>query len=169
MKPSYSTALVIGAITGVVISLSLLVFFAASGAVPSLTAVLDGSDVVPTLSAPASATWIMVIFAGLVGGLIVSTVTYAVGKVLAPEASSAPLIVVAPLGAVIGAVIGMVVFPLGITVAGSISEGNANIGVADLAVLTAIAGLVGGGAVAWLSYILVRPSTPADDPELLAA
>jgi hypothetical protein len=169
MKPSYSTALVIGAITGVVVALSLLVFFAASGAVPSLTAVPDGSDVVPTLTAPASATWIIVILAGAGGGLVVSIATFAVGRVLDPEASSAPLAVVAPLGAIVGAVIGMVVFPLGITVAGSISEGNANIGVADLTVLTAITGLVGGGAIAWLSYILVRPSSPADDPELLAA
>lgn len=169
MKPSYSTALVIGAVTGVIVALSLFVFFAAAGAVPSLTAVAEGTDVVPTLSASASATWIVVILAGLAGGFLIATITWAVGRVLDPQASSAPLVVVAPLGAAIGAIIGMIVFPLGITVAGSISEGNANIGVADLVMLTAIVGLVAGGSVAWLSYLLVRPSVPADDPELLAA
>jgi hypothetical protein len=168
MKPSYSTALAVGALTGVVIALSLFVFFAAAGAVPSLTAVQDGTDVVPTLSASASATWIVIILAGLIGGLLIAVVTWTVGRVIDPDAAAAPLVIVAPLGAVVGAIIGMVVYPLGITVVGSIADGNANIGVADLAVLTAVSGLVGGGSIAWLSYVLVRPTAPAEDTELLA-
>jgi len=168
MKPSYSTALVVGAVSGLVLGLCLFAFITAYGGIPSLTAVVEGSDVTPTLAAAASATWVMIVLAGLVGGTVIAVATYAVARVLEPDASSAPLIIIGPLGAVIGAVIGMVVFPLGITVMGSISEGNAVIGVADLVILTAITGLVAGGAVAWLSYILARPSAPAEDTELLS-
>jgi hypothetical protein len=169
MKPRYSSALVIGAVSGLVLSLCLVAFITAYGGVPSLIAVVDGSDVVPTLSAAASATWIMVILAGIVGGLILSISTYGVARVLEPEASSAPLAVVAPLGSIIGAVIGMVVFPLGITVVGSISEGSAIIGVSNLVILAGVVGIVAGAIVTWLTYVLARPSTPAVDPELLAA
>lgn len=169
MKPNYSTAIVIGAVSGLVISLALFTFVAASGGISSLEIELDGADVIPTFAASASATWTMVVLASLGGGAIIATATYATARVIEPEAAAAPLIVVASLGAVIAAVVGMVVFPLGVTVMGSISEGNAVVGVGDMVVLTAMVGLVSGGSIAWLSYILTRPPTPAVDTELLAA
>jgi hypothetical protein len=168
MKPSYSTAVVIGALAGLVLALALFVLVAASGGIPSLEIELDGTDVIPTIAASASATWTMIVLASAVAGAIIATVTYAVARVIEPGASAAPLIVVAPLGAVIAAVVGVVVFPIGVTIMGSISEGNAIIGVADMVILAATAGLVSGGSVAWLSYILSRPSAPEIDTELLA-
>lgn len=161
-------SLVIGAVTGVVIALALFTFVAASGAVRTLMTELDGADVVPTFAPSASATWIMVILAGLAGGALIATVTRTASRVIDPGTPSAPGAIIVSLGAVIGATIAMVVYPLGITVLGSITEGNAVIGVADFVVLTAVAGLIAGAGVAWFSYILARPSAPAEDPELLA-
>jgi hypothetical protein len=168
MKPSYSTAVVIGALSGLVIALALFTFVAASGGIPSLEVALDGADIVPTFAASASATWTMIVLSSAVGGTIIAAVTYAVARVIEPEASVAPLIVVASLGAVVAPVVGMVMFPLGVTVMGSIDDGNAVIGVADMVLLAATTGLVAGGSVAWLSYILTRPTVPAIDTELLA-
>ena len=142
MKPSYSTAVVIGALAGLVISLALFVFVTASGGIPSLEIEIDGADVIPTIAASASATWTMIVLTSAVGGAIIATVTYAVARVIEPAAAAAPLIVVAPLGAVIAAVVGMVVFPLGVTIMGSISDGNAIIGVGDMVILAGAAGLV---------------------------
>ena len=51
---------------------------------------------------------------------------------------------------------------------GSIAEGRAIVGVADLVLLASLAGLVAGGSVAWFSYVLARPHEPAEDTELLA-
>ncbi|KAA3641895.1 MAG: hypothetical protein DWP92_00365 [Armatimonadetes bacterium] len=169
MKPNYTAALVIGGVAGLVMALALFTFFAAYGAVPSLTVELDGTDVVPTFSAAASATWMIVILAGIVGGALIATITRVVARVIEPEGKSVSLGVIASVGALIAPTVAMVVFPLGITVMGSVREGSAVIGVADFVVLAAVAGLLAGGSVAWLSYILARPSVPADDPELLAA
>ncbi|MCZ7533978.1 MAG: hypothetical protein M5U23_11350 [Acidimicrobiia bacterium] len=169
MKPNYTAALVIGGVSGLVVSLALFTFFAASGAVPSLTVEVDGSDIVPTFSAAASATWIIVILSSIVGGTIIAILTRAVARVIEPDGRSMSLGVIASVGAVVAPLVAMVIFPLGITVLGSISDGHAIIGVADLVMLAAVVGLLAGASVAWLSYILARPSTPAEDPELLAA
>ena len=169
MKPNYTAALVIGGVTGLVMALALFTFFAASGAVPSLGVELDGSDVIPTFSAAASATWMIVILSGLVGGTVIAIMTRVVARVIEPEGKSVSLGVIASLGAVVAPTVAMVVFPLGITVLGSVSEGSAIIGVADFVILAAVTGLLAGGSVAWISYILARPSTPAKDPELQTA
>lgn len=169
MKPNYFAALVIGGVTGLVMALALSSFFAATGAVPSLGAEVDGSDIIPTFSPAASATWMIVILAGLTGGAVLATITRAVARVIAPESHSASLGVIASIGAGIAATVSMVVFPLGITVTGSITDGHAVIAVTEFVLLAAITGLIGGAAVAWISYLLARPSTPADDPELQAA
>ncbi len=169
MKPNYTAALVIGGVSGLVVALALFTFFAASGAVPSLTVEVDGSDVVPTFSAAASATWMVVILSSIVGGTVIAILTRVVARVIEPGGRSMSLGVIASVGAVVAPLVAMVVFPLGITVLGSISDGHAIIGVADLVILTAIVGLLAGASVAWISYILARPSTPAEDPELLTA
>jgi len=169
MKPSYSTAAVVGAISGLVLAWVFFAYIAAAGAIRSLEIEIVGGDPVPTFASSASATWLLVVIGSVLGGALVAIVTRAVGRVLDPEGASGSLAVLVPLGAVIAGVISMIVFPLGVTVMGSITEGNAVIGVADMVVLVSIAGLIGGGAVGWVSYVIVRPSTPAEDTELLAA
>ncbi len=157
MKPSYITALVVGALTGTVLALSLMLYFAATGGVPSVDAVIEGTRVLPVFATPASALWIIVILTSALGGFVVSTATRAVSKALDPDAESAPLAVIAPLGMVIAPVIGMAVFPLGAVVLGSIEEGTVTVGVVEMVALAGVTGLVAGAFIVWLSYILARP------------
>lgn len=157
MKPSYLTALLIGAVTGVVLALCLTLYVAATGGIPSVNAVVEGTSVVPVFSPPASSLWIMVILASALGGLIAAVATKAVARAIDPEARSASLAIIAPLGVVVAAVLGMALFPLGTIVFGSIEEGNATLSVVELIALAATTGLVAGGLIVWLSYILARP------------
>lgn len=167
MKPSYLTATVVGAVSGLVIALSIFTFAAAAGAIPSLTAEIQGSQVVPTFEPAASATWQIVVLSGLIGGMLIAIITRAVGRVLDPDSQSS-LAVVVPLGAFLGAVGAMAIIPLGISVLGSVDGGLVIIGVADFVVLAALAGLVAGGIVAWITYVIVRPPAYKEDAELLS-
>lgn len=163
MKPSYLTALVIGAVTGLVLALSLTLYVGATGGIPSVDAVVDGSSVVPVFAPPASSLWIIVILTSALGGLIAAVATKAVARAIDPDAQSASLVVIAPLGVVVGAVIGMAVFPLGTLVLGSIEEGTVTLSVVQLVALASITGLVAGGLVVWFSYILARPPQIEED------
>lgn len=169
MKPSYLTAFIVGSVTGLVMAVVLVTYVTATGGIPSLSAELDGADVVPTIAPAASAMWITVIVAGLVGGFILAAGTKAVASVIEPEAATASVTVITTVGAVVGATVAMVVMPLGVTILGSINDGTAIIGVADLVLLAAVTGLLAGGSVVWLSYLLARQPQPTADPELLAA
>jgi hypothetical protein len=166
MKPSYITAFIVGALTGVVLALSLMLYVGATGGVPSVSAVVDGTRVVPVFAAPASALWIMVILASAFGGFVAAAATKAVSRAIDPDAASASLAVIAPLGIVVAPVIGMAVFPLGVVVLGSIDEGTTTLGVVEMVALAGLTGLVAGGLVVWLSYILARPPIAQEDTSI---
>ena len=163
MKPSYMTAVVVGALTGLVLALSLMLYVGATGGVPSLNAVNDGTRVVPVFAAPASSLWIVVILASAFGGFVAGVATRAVSRAIDPDAASASLAVIAPLSMVIAPVIGMAVFPLGAVVLGSIDEGTVTVSVVEMVALAGVTGLVGGGFIVWLSYILARPPIAEED------
>lgn len=166
MKPSYLTALLVGAVTGVVLALSLMLYVAATGAIPTVDAVIEGSSVVPVFAPPASALWIMVILTAGFGGVIAAIATKAVARAIDPDAPSASLAIIAPLGFVVGAVIGMAVFPLGAMVLGSIEQGTVTLSVVEVVSLALITGLVAGGLIVWFSYILARPPQIEQDEEI---
>lgn len=163
MKPSYITALVVGALTGLVLALSLMLFVGATGGVPSMNAVVDGTRVIPVFAPPASALWIMVIITSAFGGFVAATATKAIARVIDPDARPVSLGVIAPLGMIVAAVIGMAVFPLGVAALGTIEEGVATISVVQMLALASTTGLVAGALVVWLSYILARPPVVEED------
>ncbi|RLE12365.1 MAG: hypothetical protein DRJ28_09165 [Actinobacteria bacterium] len=163
MKPSYMTALVVGALTGLILAISLMLYTGATGGVPSVDAVIDDTRVVPVFAAPASALWITVILASAFGGLVAAVATRAASRAIDPDAASASLAVIAPLGMVIAPVIGMAVFPLGAVVFGSIEEGTVTLGVVEMVALAGATGLVAGGFIVWLSYLLARPPIAEED------
>lgn len=169
MKPSYGTSLIIGAVTGLIVAIALFLFIASLGAVSALRPAIETDSATPVFSISASALWSMTLISGLVGGALLATITKGIARVIDPASSSVSLLVIAPLGAVVGAVIGMVVFPLGVTVLGTIAEGTATISVVGMTILTCISGLVGGATIVWLSYLLARPPVYEDDPALLHA
>ncbi len=166
MKPSYITALIVGSLTGLVLGVSLMLYVGATGGVPLVDAVVDGARVVPVFAAPASALWIVVILTSAFGGFVAAVATQAVSRAIDPDAASASLAVIAPLGMVVAPVIGMSVFPLGAVVLGSIEEGTATVGVVEMVALAGATGLVAGGFVVWLSYILARPPTATEDTSI---
>jgi len=169
MKPSYGTALGIGAALGLVVSMAALLFVGATGAVSTMDVVGEGSGIEPAFAVPASALWIVVLITGAVGGLVLALATRAVARVIDPEANSASSILVGPIGIVVGGVVAMAVFPLGVTILGSLADGVATITVLQMILLAAIVGVAAGGAIVWLSYVMSRPPQSSEDPELLTA
>jgi hypothetical protein len=169
MKPSYGTSLIIGAVAGLFIALAMFLFVASLGAVSSLQPAIETDSVEPVFSMPASTLWWMTIIVGGVSGALLGGVTRAIAAVLDPDASAAPMWLIASLGATVGAVIGVVVFPLGVTILGTISEGIATVTVTQMIVLLTVAGALGGAIVVWQSYLLSRPPIHVEDTELLAA
>ena len=166
MKPSYSIALLVGAVTGLVLALSLVLYVGATGGVPSVDAVVDGSSVVPVFAPSASSLWIAVILACAVGGLIAAAATKATARVIDPDAHTASLGVIVTLGVVIAPVIGMAVFPIGAAVLGTIEEGTVTLSVIEMVALALTTGLVAGGFIVWLSYVLARPPVPKEDTSI---
>lgn len=166
MKPSYTTALVIGTVSGLILGLSLMLYAASTGGVPSVNAIVQGDAVVPVFAVPASALWVVVILTSAVGGLVASIGTKAVSRAIDPDTVSASLTVIAPLGALVAAIISMAVFPLGSVILGSIDDGIVTLGVVAMVGLAGLAGAVAGGFVVWLSYILARPPSHETDTSL---
>ncbi|MCL1595406.1 MAG: hypothetical protein M3132_13735 [Actinomycetia bacterium] len=168
MKANYGASMVIGAIAGLVGALAIFLFVAGMGGVSSLDPAFDTGSVEPVFSISASALWSMTLLAGIAVGTILAIATKAVARVIDPDAAANSLWIIAPVGATVGAVIGIVVFPLGVTVVGTIAEGTATVTVTDMVGMVALAGLLGGASVVWLSYVLSRPPVLEPDPELLA-
>jgi hypothetical protein len=168
MKPSYGSAFAIGAVAGLILAMALTLFAGATGGVSKLDTIGQGSAIEPVFAVPASAMWIVTLVLGAAGGAVLAIVTVAVAKVIDPTATGAPLLITAPLGAVVAAVVAIAVLPVGITALGSVADGTATASVTALTGLVATVGLTAGAGVVWLSYILSRPPQPHSDPELLA-
>ena len=167
MKPNYGSAFGIGALVGLVLATATMLFVGATGGVPKLTVLDQGSSVEPAFSVPASAMWIVTIVAGAVCGLALAIATKAIARIIDPDTDGASMLIIAPLGAIVGGVVCFAIYPLGITLLGDVADGLATASVADIAILTAVAGLAAGSVITWQSYILARPPVPAEDTELM--
>ena len=166
MKPSYTAALVVGALTGLVLALSLMLYVGATGGIPSVNAVVDGGRVIPVFDPPASTLWIVLIVTSSVGGLIAATVTRTVALLIDPDSAAAPLWIVASLGIIIAPVVAMAIFPLGTVALGSLDGGVVTLSVIHVVVLASLTGLFAGSAIVWLSYILTRHPEAEEDPSI---
>lgn len=167
MKPNYGSAFGIGALVGLVLATATMLFVGATGGVPKLTVLDQGSSVEPAFSVPASAMWIVTIVAGAVCGLALAIATKTIARIIDPDTDGASMLIIAPLGAIVGGVVCFAIYPLGITLLGEVADGLATASVADIAILTAVAGLAAGSVITWQSYILARPPVPAEDTELM--
>lgn len=169
MKPSYGSAIGIGGIVGMVIALCAMVFVAATGGVAKLAVLGEAASIEPAFAVPASAFFMVANLVGGLCGLVLAVATRAMSAIIAPDTSGAPTWLIGVLGFIVGAVVALSVFPLGITLLGSIRDGLATASVVDLVLLTAIAGLSGGAVICWQSYIMARPPQSKEDTDLLAA
>lgn len=169
MKPSYSSAFGIGAVIGLVLGAAAMLFVGATGGVPKLGVIGEGSDIEPVFAVPASALWIVTILTSAALGLVLAVATRAVARVLDPDAGGVGLWVIAPLGAIVGGVIAFAVFPLGVSAFGTLQDGVATVSVTEMMLLTGIVGIAGGSVITWQSYVMARPPETAEDPDLLPA
>ena len=169
MKPSYNTSIVLGAVTGLVVAIAILLFVASLGGVSYLNPSIDTGSVDPVFSIPASALWSMTLLAGFAGGALLSAVTFGVARVIDPEATPVSYVIVVLVGATVGAVVAISVMLLGAGILGTVADGIATVTVVQMVIFTAVIGIAGGATVTWLSYILARPPAYESDPDLLAA
>ena len=169
MKPSYSTSIVIGAVTGLVIATAILLFVASLGGVSHLNPSIETGSVDPVFSIPASALWMMTLVAGFCGGAVLSAITFGIARVLDPDATPVSSVIVVLVGATVGATVAITVMLLGAGIFGTVADGIATVTVVQMVVFAAIIGIAGGATVTWLSYILARPPVYETDPDLLAA
>lgn len=169
MKPSYGRALAIGAAVGLVLALAITVFAGATGGVPKLTVIGEGTAIEPSIASPASALWVVAVLSGAVGGALLSIITRAIARIIDPEPSTISLVVLVPVSMVIGAAITMSVLPLGATLLGSIADGTVTVSIVGLLLLVSVIGIAAGAVVTWFTYLLSRPPAHVDDPELLSA
>jgi hypothetical protein len=169
MKPSYSTSFLVGAVAGLVVAISILLFVGSLGGVSFLNPSIETGSVDPVFSIPASALWIMTLIAGFAGGAVVSGVTFGIARVIDPDATPVSSVIVILTGATVGATVAIVVMLLGAGILGTVADGVATVTVVQMVIFTAVIGLSGGGTVTWLSYVLARPPVYETDPDLLAA
>lgn len=169
MKPSYTSAFAVGAVVGLVLAAAGTLFAGAAGGVPKLGVTGEGSVLDPVFSVPASALWWVVILLSAALGLILAMATRAIARVIDPDAASVSLWVIAPLGAIVGGVVAFAVFPLGVSGFGTLQDGVATVSIAEMMLLSGIVGVASGAVITWQSYIMTRPPTTEDDPELLPA
>jgi hypothetical protein len=169
MKPSYSTSFLVGAVAGLVVAISILLFVGSLGGVSFLNPSIETGSVDPVFSIPASALWMMTLIAGFAGGAVVSGVTFGIARVIDPDATPVSSVIVILTGATVGATVAIVVMLLGAGILGTVADGVATVTVVQMVTFTAVIGLSGGGTVAWLSYVLARPPVYEADPDLLAA
>jgi hypothetical protein len=168
MKPSYSSAFGVGAVVGLVLGAVAMLFVGATGGLPKLGIEGEGEAVTTVFAVPASALWIVTILVSAVAGVILAVATRGVARVIDPDAASITLWIITPVGAIVGGVIAFAVFPLGVSLLGSLAEGVATVSVADMVALALVTGVAGGSIVVWSSYVMARPPQPGEDPELLA-
>jgi hypothetical protein len=169
MKPSYSTSFLVGAVAGLVVAVSILLFVGSLGGVSFLNPSIETGSVDPVFSIPASALWIMTLIASFAGGAVVSGVTFGIARVIDPDATPVSSVIVILTGATVGATVAIVVMLLGAGILGTVADGVATVTVVQMVIFTAVIGLSGGATVAWLSYVLARPPVYETDPDLLAA
>jgi hypothetical protein len=167
MKPSYGSALGLGAVVGLVLSMAAMLFVGATGGVPKLDVVGTGSRVDPSFAVPASALWIVAILAAAGCGIVLAIGTRGIARIIDPDSRGVPVAVNAAVGAVVAGILTFAIFPLGVSLLGSLQDGVATVSVVEMALMTATLGVVGGAIIVWLSYLMSRPPQPTEDPELL--
>jgi hypothetical protein len=159
----------IGAVTGLVVSIAILLFVGSLGGISYLNPSIDTGSVDPVFSVPASALWMMTTLAGFAGGAVLSAITFGVARVLDPDSTPVSSVVVVLTGATVGATVAIAVMLLGAGILGTVADGFATVTVAQMIIFTATIGLSAGATVVWISYVLARPPRYEKDPDLLPA
>jgi hypothetical protein len=160
MRSNRLRATTYGALAGALAGLGLLVFWTGRVALSSidgvlLTGVARGRSVFAVSS---GGMYLLVVLSGIVGGLAIAGITYALGREAEPDSPRFPLGYLLPAAAAASAIMAYGVLRVGLAVSGDISEGVVTISVFRMAVVAVTAGAVAGAITARAVDALARPA-----------
>jgi hypothetical protein len=150
-----------GAISGVVIAFAFMAWFGGWTSIETVDAVagLTGTaGATPVFVTDADAMWLLTLFLGAVGGMVVAGVSYAGERALEPDAPAYQLGWLIPIGLVLGSVMAYSVVRLGVTIGGETDGSNVVVPAATFVLVAALAGLAGGMVIAPIVAALARPA-----------
>jgi hypothetical protein len=110
-----------------------------------------------TFSASSGGTYLIVVFAGMLGGLVVAGITYAVARESEPEAPKFPLRYQLPLAALVSGITAYAALRGGIGGFADIADGVVTVTVFRMTLVILIAGVVAGAVTAYVVDRLARP------------
>jgi hypothetical protein len=156
----------VGSISGFSVAVAILAVVVGA---TSITTVSIGSaatgSVLPELSATGSLIGLLVFVAGAIGGLLVSAVTYAVGKAQDPDTPRFSFPVVAPVGILLPGAVSFAVVSLGLSAFGTSLNGVVAVPITEFVVVAAFAGLIAGAVTVPIVDGLARQSSLGDSNE----
>lgn len=161
-----------GAVAGGLLVLVLMALLGGMTALESVEAVV--LDPVTGRSRPEfvvtnGAMYFLVVCIGLIGGSIITAITYAFGRQTEPDARRLPLRYLLPAGAILSAVFGYGVLRAGLGALGDITAGIVTISVFRLLVVSIVAGAVAGAVTAATVDSLARPAFLSIEGEAVPA
>ncbi len=151
-----STVVLAGSLAGGLLAVALLALFTGRFAIGSV-GLSSGGDA--EFVVRGGALYLGGVVVALLAGAVVSTIAYgATAGSQDDEATQFELAHILPFGLIIAIVAGYSILRAGVGLAGDAADGNVTVTAAALALTTLLAGVVAGGATAWVVSILAAKS-----------
>lgn len=153
-------AVLFGALAGAVLVLVAIAVFGGRFGLGAATAtpIAEGSPrATIEFVASSGGMYLMVVLTGLLVGLAVAGIGYAVGRETEPDAPKFPLRWLLPVAAFVSAVAGYSTLRAGLGLTSDITAGVVTIGVDAFIAAAVVSGLVAGGITAYIADRLARP------------
>lgn len=148
-----------GAIGGLVLAVAFLAYFGSATALTTTTIGAPGAGAdEPVFVVGRTSLWLLVLFLGALGGLILAGVVYAGGRTRSPGVARFRLWSVAPVAMILAAVTAFATVSLGVELGGTTLEGTVTVSITSMVLIGATAGLVAGLVTAPIVDALSQPS-----------
>lgn len=158
MNRNASTPFLQGAIGGFALAVAFLAYFGGATALTTADLVGEGTGFgEPVFVADRTSLWLLVLFLGAFGGLVLAAVVYGTGSARHPAAPRYRLWYAAPAAMVLASVMAFATVSLGVEIAGSTSEGVVSVPVTAMALIAGAAGLIAGMVTAPIVDALSQP------------
>jgi hypothetical protein len=158
---SRTNAALFGAAGGAVIALATFALAAGRSGLHALVKV-DGDAVLQVTS---GALYLLVLVVGLLGGLLIGGIGYAVGTAAEPDSPRFPLRYLLPVSALVAAILAYAVLRLGVGGFGDIAGGLVTVGVLRMSFIVLVMGAAAGGTTSGVVTALSRPDLFAFEGE----
>jgi hypothetical protein len=156
-------SMLLGGLAGALVALGLVAYFGGTTALGSVAAVPAGANSAaaePTFVATQGAMWLLVLFCGALGGIVIASLTYGLGRTLEPDASRFPLRFLLPGAALLAAAMSYAAVRLGVTLGGDVTaDGAVVVPVTWMIVTAVVAGVIAGATTTPIVDALARPAS----------